>query len=346
MNKIAPFATVIEQLREDLADPELVCHRLGLLDGARRQRDGYLVLCPAHKERTPSCSVRRLNAMLLFRCFGCGAHGDVFGLIAAVDDLDPRRDFPAIIARAAVISGRDVRPSRDGGAPFRRGPHSVRAAGPSYPPQAEVQDVWSRASAVSDAPDVAPWFRARALSSGAVTDFDLCRRLPAGHLPSWARIRNQPWSSAGYVMVFPTFDAWGRLRSLRAGRLDDGSPKRVAPRNYTTVGLVMADPVAMNLLRRRGEGTWWQKPCLRIVVTEGEPDFLTWASAASDADEDAPAVFGLVSGSWTPEMGAAIPAGSKVIIRTHVDIAGQRYADQVAATLGTGIEIKRLERAA
>lgn len=341
MHNIALHARLIEQLRDDLADPKLVCHHLGLLEGARRQLGGYVVRCPAHEDRTPSCSVRCVNGTLFFRCFACGARGDVFGLIAAVHDLD-QREFPAIVARAKLISGREARLSGHGDASARRGPNCVRVVGPAYPPEAEVLDVWSRASAAADASDVAAWLRGRGLNVGAVTDYGLCRQLPAGCLPPWARIRNQPWSGAGYVMVFPTFDGCGQLRSLRAGRLDDGSPKRVAPRGYSTAGLVMADALAASLLSKRGEGTWWQRPCLRVLITEGEPDFLTWASAPSDADEDAPAVFGLVSGSWTPEMGAAIPPTSKVIIRTHLDLAGHRYAGEVAATLAYGIEVVRL----
>jgi DNA primase len=43
-------------------------------------------LCPFHQERTPSFTVDPANN--LYYCFGCGAGGDVFGFLMAVEGLD------------------------------------------------------------------------------------------------------------------------------------------------------------------------------------------------------------------------------------------------------------------
>ena len=54
----------------------------------------FLVLCPWHSERTPSCSVKLASdGTIAAHCFGCGAGGDVLSLVAAARGLDARRDF-------------------------------------------------------------------------------------------------------------------------------------------------------------------------------------------------------------------------------------------------------------
>jgi len=91
----------------------------------------------------------------------------------------------------------------------------------------------------------------------------------------------------------------------------------------------MADPLARLLLA--GEVPfWWSRR--EVVISEGLPDFLSWATNYSDADTDAPAVFGVTSGSWTPELAARIPDGCRVLIATHLDKAGDRYAEKITAT--------------
>jgi hypothetical protein len=61
-----------------------------------------------------------------------------------------------------------------------------------------------------------------------------------------------------------------------------------------------------------------------VLVVEGEPDFVTavlrWPWFA---------VFGLISGSWGPDFAARIPFGSEVVVMTHHDPAGDKYAEIV-----------------
>ena len=66
-------------------------------------------------------------------------------------------------------------------------------------------------------------------------------------------------------------------------------------------------------------------------------DWKNWEKALpvedSDGAEDVPAVFGIVAGSWTPEIAARVPTRTRVVICTHDDPAGDRYAAQIAETL-------------
>jgi len=47
---------------------------------AKSTGDGYLMLCPLHNEKTPSCRIHDEN----FHCFGCGASGDIYDLVQAL----------------------------------------------------------------------------------------------------------------------------------------------------------------------------------------------------------------------------------------------------------------------
>ena len=60
--------------------PRMAAERYGL-----PIRQGSMVCCPFHNDRTPSM---KLNEEY-FYCFGCGAHGDVVALTAQLFDLPP-----------------------------------------------------------------------------------------------------------------------------------------------------------------------------------------------------------------------------------------------------------------
>ena len=60
--------------------PRMAAERYGL-----PVRQGNMVCCPFHNDRTPSM---KLNEDY-FYCFGCGAHGDVIALTAQLFDIPP-----------------------------------------------------------------------------------------------------------------------------------------------------------------------------------------------------------------------------------------------------------------
>ena len=60
--------------------PRMAAERYGL-----SVRQGNMICCPFHDDRTPSM---KLNEDY-FYCFGCGAHGDVIALTAQLFDLAP-----------------------------------------------------------------------------------------------------------------------------------------------------------------------------------------------------------------------------------------------------------------
>jgi hypothetical protein len=121
----------------------------------------------------------------------------------------------------------------------------------------------------------------------------------------------------------------------------DAKPaKSLAPAGVRVAGMVMACPLGVQLLGGNVP-TWWRSRI--VVIAEGEPDWLTWASRQPEANEDGPAVFGVESGAWTPDIAARIPDGVTVVIRTHLDDAGDRYAAKIAGTLRDRCEVLRAQ---
>lgn len=283
-----------------------------------------------------------------WRCFrpNCGAGGDCVAFACWIaTDRDPKtldRDGWRYVRDWCADRGLCT-PAVGAAPPFRclvrPTPRRKGLAPHVRPPAQEVRALWGAASSVDKDPAVAAWLQSRALTarrSGWIVDRDLARALPpSAELPSWCRFQGRPWSETGHRLVVSMFGPTGCPESLRARNIFLDCPpgeKAAAPAGFAVAGLCMADPLARLVLQDGAAPSWWHGP-LRIVVAEGEADFLTWATHFSDADEEARAVIGVVAGSWTPEIAARVPDGSRVVIRTHADEAGDRYADRIAETL-------------
>jgi hypothetical protein len=72
----------VDELRSRLSIASVIGGRVRL---QKRGRD-HTGLCPFHKEKTPSFTVSEEKGF--FHCFGCGAHGDVIGLVMRLKAVD------------------------------------------------------------------------------------------------------------------------------------------------------------------------------------------------------------------------------------------------------------------
>ncbi len=80
------MTTTISRIKEMVDCRDLAAHYLG--EPAARVGRAWQWFCPFHPDQaTPSLTVYRDG----YRCFGCGVHGDHFGLIMALEHVD----FPA-----------------------------------------------------------------------------------------------------------------------------------------------------------------------------------------------------------------------------------------------------------
>ena len=67
--------TLIDRIKREVS-----CRELLTTHGALRGGEKGNVICPFHKENSPSLSLSEKDGIHLFNCFGCGAHGDVIGM--------------------------------------------------------------------------------------------------------------------------------------------------------------------------------------------------------------------------------------------------------------------------
>lgn len=324
------------EVRNALADPVKLCAALGLTEHAQRQARGLLIRCPAHGERTPSCSVTPgPDGTVRVRCFGCDFSGDALTLIGLVRGWELRTadDFREILAEGAAIAGCLALSSeiRGGARQTDRKPVPRPAAPPErgYPKQAEVADLWSRAVPATDDREASGYLAFRRIDPEIVAARSLARVI-VPPLPRWAAFGGRSWLDTGHRLIVRTFDANGTLCGVRAIRVRDGeSPKRLPPAGHKAAGLAMANRAAFDVLRG---GT-----CGRITIVEGEPDFLTWATRSEEP------ILGVLNGSWNDAFAATMPRGSRVVIRTHSDAMGDKYANTIAESLGDKCTLRRVE---
>lgn len=210
---------------------------------------------------------------------------------------------------------------------------------PVYLPTDEVARLWGAGGRVDADPKVAAWLADdRRIDPIKISDIDAARVLrPDAQVPSWAGFGGEDgkpwrsWLSAGLRLVVPLFDQTGTMRSLLFRRAYETQasfpPKSVGARGGRR-GLAMMCPLARQVLGAGRLPEWWPADReLRVIVCEGEADYLTVCSEWSEADETAPACIGGFSGSW--EVLEALPAGCTLVVRTDADEAGAKYATQI-----------------
>ena len=211
------------------------------------------------------------------------------------------------------------------------------------PPRAEVECLWRLARPVTADPEVSAWLTGRAILPERVELQDLARAIPPrAKLPRWARCRGVPWS-AHHRLVARGCGATGAAESLHVRAATEpprGLPKGLWPAAGpgSARGLVMADGWGRALLASGRRPAGWSGV---LLICEGLSDWLTAATAFSDADPDAPAVMGVTSGSWTAEVAVRVPDGTRVVLATDPDKAGDKYAMHIARTLAGRCEWRR-----
>ena len=336
---------LVELVRVGLDNPSAVVQMLGL-DVSQANRSYVLVRCPMHEERTASCSVHARDRGIAVKCHGCKWTGDVFTLIAAVEGLSLRSDFVRVLARGAELAGYhdesrallDGRPLGALPAP-KPAPQRRRA---EYPDPKQVWDLWEIAQPVTDDARATAYLAGRGINPMLATSLGLCRVLVPEthdtHLPGWARYRgshavSRAWTRTGHRLLVPAYDRHGEMRSLRAWQVDGQSdvPKRVPPAGQRADQLILANVAGVSLLQGQPRRS-------SVTIVEGEPDLLA-RSIASPGE----AVLGLLSGSWHKGFAERIRYGMRVIIRTHLDDAGELYAKAVIESLNGRAEILRLQ---
>jgi Toprim-like len=302
-----------------------------------------------------------------WRCHQCQAGGDGIDLIAyelcGARYRDLGDDQRADVRGACVDMAGGARVSAPGRPRSPR--HSTPSIGPSivsgdqstanYLDDVSIRTFEANLREVVDAPSTAAYLASRHINAAAVAFIGLAHALPTGgpgsaSMPQWAHFGRSSWRKHGYHLILPLKDAAGLTRSFIArnvlgdkrGRIGGAHiPKSVPPRGHARAGLVLACPLATRILETGCKPAWWPDATpLRVVVTEGEMDFLAWATAS----DGAAAVLGIVSGSWSAEVAARIPDGVTLVIATDSDDEGEVYCSKILKSMeGRSLSIERWE---
>ena len=228
----------------------------------------------------------------------------------------------------------------------------AEADAPRYPPIDEVMGLLRRSKRVDLVPETAAYLRACGIDPSVVADRGLAYALPDMKLPSWAYLGAQSWYHTQHKLLVPMYDMAGVLRSVSAKRLIVGEPKSLPPKGYDRKRLVMADRLGRAMLRNGpahpstwiepesddhpfgSDSGWWPAELpFRLTFCEGEKDLCCWGSEFGDADPYAPAVIGVLSGSWTREHATRIPAGTEIMFAPDNDPSGDSYTTGILNTL-------------
>jgi DNA primase len=192
-------------------------------------RGDYWACCPFHGESTPSFHI--LDRKGVFKCFGCGAAGDIFTLAIKLEGLS----FPEAVARIADASGIALpKDSREDDGALARRKRLFEAC-------AAAQETFASALRSSDGARALAYLEKRGIDAQARTQFGL-GYAPAG--PSWLMAKltargfseadlraaglvkgdegRRPWDFFRDRVTFPIADAQGRIAGF-GGRAMDAS---------------------------------------------------------------------------------------------------------------------------
>ncbi|MBN2800789.1 MAG: DUF3987 domain-containing protein [Deltaproteobacteria bacterium] len=295
---------------------------LSLTPGTEPHLDGC-PLCGARGHGSAKVHWSAKHHRLRWFCHRCEKGGGSKELVAAANygkewaELDPE-EMDAVF-RVALL-------------PRSGPPAALSVSAPPVTAPETIADLFKRSNPATSSKVVAAWLRLRGLDPERIGREDLLRALPTtGTLPTWAT----SWV-AHHRALIPLYDTEGVLSGVRARDVRATPPKGrkdLAPRGAKVGGLVMANPTALSLLR----GEALDADPLVVVVVEGGPDFLTWASLAPDLP-----VFGVFSGAWTSRLADKVPDGATVVLRNHLDKAGEKFATAIRQTLEGRCALLRL----
>lgn len=300
--------------------------------------------CPIHHGGDLNFAVNVDN--LKWRCQSqCQLGGDPVAFLQKTEGLGFREAVDKLARRVGLDAG-SITGERSTTRTASTSRPKPKRAKPPTKPEPETRELdglakfWDACVRADELPQVRDYLRdERGLDPTAVADLDLGRAVPDGISASfpWAGSdAHGPWksyASMGLRLAVPTYDAQGVFRSMVFRRCRAGKgAKSLAAKGGQREGVAMMCPLARQLFGRGDPKFLAERESLvgskcTIVIAEGEPDFLTFATHFSEADERVPATIGGFSGAWS--VLARAPVGSHLRVQVHDDDSGLSYANEI-----------------
>ena len=86
----------LQQIKERLNIVDIIGEKVLL----KKRGRNFFGLCPFHGEKSPSFSVN--EELQIYKCFGCGKHGDIFTFIEETDHLDFKEALETLAKKAGI----------------------------------------------------------------------------------------------------------------------------------------------------------------------------------------------------------------------------------------------------
>ncbi|MEX3555151.1 MAG: DNA primase [Burkholderia gladioli] len=215
----------LDEVRERSDIVEIIGQHVKLKKGGK----DYVGLCPFHAEKSPSFTVSTVKQF--YHCFGCGAHGNVFGFLTEHSGYD----FVSAVQELAMRAGLSV--------PERSAPTAHALADEAR--IARVGEALQRAQKtyfgnLRNCPGAIEYMKRRGLTKATVVQFGL-GYADDGHARDWNGVGIEVLERAGLVTVddetgacherfrrrlmFPIWNERGELIGFGGRVLDDRQPK-------------------------------------------------------------------------------------------------------------------------
>lgn len=266
------------------------------------QKDGVegLGLCPMHKEDTPSFRVYKSDSGdWLYKCFGCGAHGNVFQAIQKLDSCS----FEQAVAKVLEISGwQEGKAAADSvfGQVLKSEKKHV-----TFP----LSRMHGAEVALQSNEHAKAWLDERGIDLETAAAFHL------GYVDTVSFSPNHPWANNGWIAI-PTLDGDTitavKYRSVMGKKHPSGK-----------AGILRAPNTSTTLFNLDAA-----QPLDDVYVVEGEPDAIIMQQAGYNA-------VGYPSAEYTPtaEERDKLKTANRVFLAGDADVPGQNAMSKLWAEL-------------
>ncbi|MEJ2502650.1 MAG: DNA primase, partial [Gemmatimonadota bacterium] len=319
---------VVEEVRDRADLVEVIGEHVSL----KRAGKEFKALCPFHNEKTPSFYV--VPAKGFYKCFGCGASGDVFSFLMEHVGLSFNEAVEKLAQRVGVeIPREDRRPEDDALAPYRE---AVAFAADFYERQLRDDRAGARARAYLEKRGIGMEAADRFRLGCAPDDWRVLREAAHHHgfddetLETAGLIKtsekvSEPYDRLRDRLIFPITDVRGRVIAF-GGRVLSGDAMGPKYLNYPETPLYHKG--------RELYGLHWAKGAIRreesALVVEGYMDYVSLAARNVEH------VVAALGTAMTPEQAQLLTRYTgQVLLLYDSDSAGLR------ATFRSGDEILR-----
>ena len=206
-----------------------------------------------------------------------------------------------------------------------------------YASEEDCLQLWGEAKPVTSSPGAVRFLEGRGINADAIARSDTARIYPATSalFNEGAPFEKSAWyHRSRYCLMFPMFDAQGRMRNFRMRAIErkpkvDGQTRALM--DYGCAGLIMSNAAGVDA---------FTEPPIKgpTVHVEGEIDLLSWVSEHGQSWP----VYAAFSGAWSDLMGDHFK-DITVALRTDPDTPGDDYAAKIGRTMA-GCKLLRMAR--